>query len=232
MGLFSSHRSRPAASYGRAGPGAGPPDFLVVGLGNPGPSYETTRHNIGFLTLDALSERWRLPVSKLKFQALYGQGQACGRKVVLLRPQTFMNLSGEAVRACAQFFKIPPEHILVIYDDVSLPTGHLRLRATGSDGGHNGIKNILYHLKTDRFPRVKIGVGSPPNPDFDLADFVLAPFSASEQPLMRDAIARACEAVECILTQGMDTAMNRFNTRPVPKEKPKPPNKPEGGELE
>ena len=156
--------------------GQNAPSFLIVGLGNPGTQYEYTRHNAGFLTLDALAEKAGIRVSSLKFKALYGTGLLAGEKVVLLKPQTFMNASGEAVRDAAAFYKIPPQRIIVIYDDISLDVGRLRIRRKGSDGGHNGIKSILYLLESDQFPRVKMGVGKKPHPEMDLADWGSVPF--------------------------------------------------------
>ena len=189
----------------------GPIDWVVVGLGNPGRRYEATRHNVGFMTLDLLSDRWGIPIKKLKFQSVYGVGQAMGMSVILLRPQTYMNRGGEALRDCLRFFKASPDRAIVIYDDVSLPTGKPRVRARGSDGGHNGIKSVLYQLQTDVFPRVKIGVGAPPHPEFDMKDWVLGGFSKEEGPIMREALERACLAVEEIMRNGVERAMNKFN---------------------
>ena len=182
-------------------------DWLIVGLGNPGPKYEYTRHNVGFLVLDELAGRWGIKLKKLKFQSLYGEG---GGKV-LLKPQTFMNLSGQAVRAALEFYKLPPERLIVIYDDVSLPPGKLRLRETGSAGGHNGMKDILYHLRTDAFPRIKIGVGAKPHPDMDLADWVLSGFSKEEAGAMKETFSRAADAAEDIVRLGMELSMGRYN---------------------
>jgi len=190
---------------------AGPVDWVIAGLGNPGRAYQATRHNVGFLVLDRLSGRWGIPIKKLKFQSLYGLGVACGVRLLLLYPQTYMNRSGEALRDCLRFYKVPPERVVIIYDDVSLPPGKLRVRARGSDGGHNGIKSVLYQLQTDVFPRVKIGVGGPDNPDFDMADWVLSGFSEEEGPMIREALDRACGTVEEILRRGVKSAMNRYN---------------------
>ena len=198
---------------------SGPVDWVIAGLGNPGREYEATRHNAGFLALDRLSGRWNIPVKKLKFQSLCGLGRTSfrgqGREqplhVLLLRPQTYMNRSGEALRDCLNFYRVPAERALVLYDDVSLPLGKLRVRVKGSDGGHNGIKSILYQLQTDVFPRVKIGVGAPDHPDFDMKDWVLGGFSKEEGGLMREAIERACDAVEEILARGAESGMNRYN---------------------
>ena len=189
----------------------GPVDWVIAGLGNPGQSYENSRHNTGFLVLELLSQRWGIPVGKLKFHSLYGTGVALGARVLLLRPQTYMNRSGEALRECLRFYKVSSQRTIVVYDDVSLPTGKLRIRAKGSDGGHNGIKNILYHLQTDDFPRVKMGIGAPAHPDFDMKDWVLNTFSAKEFPIVQAALPRACDAVEEILQYGVLSAMNKYN---------------------
>ncbi len=185
-------------------------DWLIVGLGNPGDKYDNTRHNVGFLVADILSSQKKIPLKKLKFQSLYGDGDG----ILLLKPQTFMNLSGRAVREAASFYKIPVERILVVYDDIALPVGKLRLRKNGTDGGHNGIKDIVYQLQSDQFPRVKIGVGSKPHPEMDLADWVLSQFSQSEKKLIDEACLKAADAVEAVLTKGMDNAMNLYNISP------------------
>lgn len=189
----------------------GPVDWVIVGLGNPGKQYADTRHNIGWAVLDRLSAGWAIPVKKLKFQATCGQGTAEGVRVLLLKPQTFMNRSGEALRACLDFYKAPLSRVIVIYDDAALALGRLRVRGQGSDGGHNGIKSILYHCRSDAFPRVKIGVGAPPRADYDLADWVLGAFSPDERPVIEDAVARACLAVTEIIKNGVEAAMNKYN---------------------
>ena len=186
-------------------------EWLVVGLGNPGEKYENTRHNVGFLTVDELAERARVPVQKLKHRALTNTLEVGGVKVLLMKPVTYMNLSGEAVREAAAFYKIPPERILVVCDDISLPTGKLRLRRSGSAGGHNGLKSIIAQLHSDQFPRLKMGVGQKPHPDYDLADWVLGKFSPADAKIMNEAAERACDAIECLLSQGMDKAMAKFN---------------------
>ncbi len=190
---------------------SGAADWVVAGLGNPGAKYEHTRHNVGFQVIDLLSARWGIPVKKLKFQATYGQGTALSRKVLLLKPQTFMNLSGQSVRDCLAFLKLPPERLIVVYDDVALAPGRLRVRAQGSDGGHNGIKNILYHLKTDAFPRVKIGVGAASNPEYALADWVLSRPEGEDAKVIAQMRERAADAVEEIIKNGAESAMNRYN---------------------
>ena len=190
---------------------SGGAEWLIVGLGNPGDKYENTRHNVGFMTVDILAERLRIPVQKLKYKALTNTAELGGQKVLLMKPVTYMNLSGEAVRQAADFYKIPPERVLVISDDVSLPVGKLRIRAGGSAGGHNGLKNIIAQLGSDRFPRVKIGVGEKPHPDYDMADWVLSKFTGEDKKAIDAAILRAADAVECLLKEGPDRAMNRFN---------------------
>ncbi|MDR1157265.1 MAG: aminoacyl-tRNA hydrolase [Oscillospiraceae bacterium] len=191
--------------------GAGPADWVIAGLGNPGARYERTRHNVGFWALDALSKMWGIPVKKTGFHALYGLGAAGETRVLLIKPQTFMNRSGEALRDCLAYYKLPPTRLVVVYDDVSLPPGRIRVRGQGSDGGHNGLKSILYHCRSDAFPRVKIGVGAPPRPDFDLADWVLGGFAEADLPVVGEAVARACAAVAEILRGGTESAMNRYN---------------------
>ena len=187
------------------------PEWLVVGLGNPGEKYENTRHNVGFLTVDELAERARVPVQKLKYRALTNTVELGGARALLMKPVTYMNLSGEAVGQAARFYKIPPERVLVISDDVSLPLGKLRIRKSGSAGGHNGLKNIIQHLGTDQFPRVKIGVGEKPHPDYDMADWVLSRFTGEDLKTITEAVKRAADAVECVVKDGPDKAMNRFN---------------------
>ena len=187
------------------------PEWLVVGLGNPGEKYENTRHNVGFLTVDELAERARVPVQKLKYRALTNTVELGGARALLMKPVTYMNLSGEAVGQAARFYKIPPERVLVISDDVSLPLGKLRIRKSGSAGGHNGLKNIIQHLGTDQFPRVKIGVGEKPHPDYDMADWVLSRFTGEDLKTITQAVKRAADAVECFVREGPDKAMNQFN---------------------
>ena len=187
------------------------PEWLVVGLGNPGDKYENTRHNVGFLTVDQLAEEARVPVQRLKHRALTNTVELGGARVLLMKPVTYMNLSGEAVGEAARFYKIPPERVLVISDDVSLPVGRLRIRKGGSAGGHNGLKSIIQHLGTDQFPRLRVGVGQKPHPDYDLADWVLGKFQGEDKKAMDAAIQRAADGVECLLKEGLDRAMNRFN---------------------
>ena len=188
-----------------------PVEWIIAGLGNPGRGYETTRHNVGFVTVDYISEKLGIPVKRGGFRGLYGMGSIDGVRVMLLKPQTFMNLSGECIRDAAAYYKVPSERILVIFDDISLPTGTLRIRRKGSDGGHNGIKSIIYQMKNDEFPRIKIGVGDKPHPDADLRDHVLSGFAANERDKVRDAVRDAAEAVREILANGITSAMNKFN---------------------
>ena len=186
-------------------------NWLIVGLGNVGDKYEGTRHNVGFRVADELAERAGVPVQRLKYRALTGQAEIGGVRVLLMKPVTFMNLSGEAVRPAADFYKVPADHILVLSDDVSLPVGKLRIRRGGSAGGHNGLKNIIKHLGTDQFPRVKVGVGEKPHPDYDMADWVLGKFQGEDRKAIDQAVQRAADAVECLLREGPERAMSRFN---------------------
>lgn len=186
--------------------------YLIVGLGNPGREYENTRHNAGFDALDALAEKLGTEVKEKKHRGLCGKGMIGIEKVILLKPQTYMNLSGESVRAAADFYKIDNEHMIVLYDDIDLDVGKLRVRAKGSAGGHNGIKNIIAHMGTQEFPRVRIGVGAKPD-RMDLADHVLGRFPQVERPVMEDAFEEAAEAAIAIVEDGIDAAMNRFNRK-------------------
>lgn len=186
-------------------------NWLIVGLGNPGGEYAKTRHNCGFRALDLLAEKLGCRVDKGKFQGLYGQTNYNGKKLLLLKPQTFMNLSGRSVSQLAAYFQIPPQRIIVMFDDISLEPGRLRVRMDGSAGGHNGIKSIISLLGSQDFPRVKIGVGAKPNPEYDLADWVLSSFSASEEKALASALDRAAQAALCIVDSGVSEAANRFN---------------------
>ena len=185
--------------------------WLIVGLGNPGEKYENTRHNVGFQVIDELAERQGRPVQRLKFKALTGLLTIGGERALVMKPVTYMNLSGEAVRPAADFYKLPPERILVISDDVALAAGRLRIRTKGSAGGHNGLKNIIQHLGTDQFPRIRVGVGEKPHPDYDLADWVLGRPQGEDKKAIDAAVKRAADAVECILTQGLERGMGKFN---------------------
>ena len=186
-------------------------DWLVVGLGNPGDQYEHTRHNVGFAVADELAERCRVPLQRLKFRALTNTVTLGGQRGLLMKPVTYMNLSGEAVREAAAFYKVPPEHILVLSDEVALPPGKLRVRKGGSAGGHNGLKNIIAHLGSDQFPRIRLGVGQKPHPDYDMADWVLGKPQGEDKKAVEAAVVRAADAVECLLAKGPEEAMNRFN---------------------
>ena len=185
--------------------------YLIAGLGNPGREYVNTRHNIGFETIDVLCEKCGAVLNKTKFRADCGEGRLAGEKVLLIKPRTYMNLSGESVREFSEFYKIPPEHIIVIYDDVALPVGKIRVRPKGSAGGHNGMRNIIYQLCSEDFPRIRTGVGAPPHPEFPLADYVLGKFGKEETELLVPAVKRAAEAAESIIAEGTAAAMNRFN---------------------
>ena len=185
--------------------------WLVVFLGNPGPRYEGTRHNAGFLAGDALAKAKGAAINRARFRALTGTLEIGGEKVMLMKPQTYMNLSGDAVSQAVKFYKIPPEHVLVVSDEVSLPIGKLRVRAKGSAGGHNGLKSIISCLGTDQFPRIRIGVGAPPHPDYDMADWVLSAFKNQDALDMAKAAERAAEAVECYIRNGPERTMNLYN---------------------
>lgn len=185
--------------------------YVIAGLGNPGRKYAKTRHNVGFDTLDVLADRYRIDVSAEKFKALVGTGAIEGQKVILVKPQTFMNLSGDSLRMVCDFYKIDPEEeLIVIYDDISLEPGQIRIRPKGSAGGHNGVKNIIARLGTEEFPRVKVGVGEKPK-GWDLADYVLSRFSSEDRKVMDESVKLAAEAVVAIMTQGTDAAMNKYN---------------------
>ena len=186
--------------------------YIIAGLGNPTREYEKTRHNVGFEVIDVLADRLGTTVEEKKFKGCYGRGIIGGQKVLLLKPQTFMNLSGESVRAAADFYKVDPEHIIIVYDDISLDPGQLRIRLKGSAGGHNGIKNIIAYLGTQEFPRIKVGVGAKP-PKMDLADYVLSRFGAEEQKIMDEAFGEAAEAAVMMMTTGAERAMNHYNAK-------------------
>lgn len=188
-------------------------DWLIVGLGNPGDNYARTRHNVGFRAVDRLAERLDTRLDRAKFRGLYGQTLWQGQKLILLKPQTFMNASGLSVMDAARFYKLPPERVLVLSDDISLEVGRLRVRASGSAGGHNGIKSIIGALNSEAFPRVKIGVGAKPCPEYELADWVLSNFSASEEKRLIPALDDAGLAALEVLQNGVPEAANRFNGR-------------------
>lgn len=184
--------------------------YIIVGLGNPERKYDMTRHNIGFRVLDAFADRHGIDMNDKKLKGILGKGAVGGEKVILVKPLTYMNLSGECVRPLADYFKVPPENIIVVYDDISLDPGKLRIRKKGSAGGHNGIKSLIAHLGTEGFPRVKFGVGDKPK-GMDLADYVLGRFSKSEEVTIKDGIELACDALEIMMSQGPDVAMNKYN---------------------
>ena len=185
--------------------------WLIVFLGNPGPRYEMTRHNAGFMAAEAMAKEKNVNINKARFKALTATCDIGGEPVLLMKPQTFMNLSGDAVVQAAKFYKIPPERVIVVSDEISLPIGKLRIRTKGSAGGHNGLKDIIAKLGTDAFPRIRIGVGAPPHPDYDMADWVLSSFKNQEAEDMLAAAERAAQAAQCYITQGAERAMNRFN---------------------
>ena len=186
-------------------------NWLIVGLGNPGREYEKTRHNAGFRALDILADQLGAKVDKLKYQGLYTQVNYNGGKVFLLKPQTYMNLSGRSVLQLSAYFNIPPQRIIVMFDDISLEPGRLRVRANGSAGGHNGIKSIIQEVGSQEFPRVKIGVGAKPHPNYELADWVLSTFTAPEEKALAVSLENAAKAALCIIDQGVPEAANRFN---------------------
>ena len=185
--------------------------YIIAGLGNPGRKYVGTRHNMGFEALDAVAAKYDIDIKKVKFNAIYGEGTIEGEKVVLVKPQTFMNLSGESIREIKSWYKVEDFQIIIIYDDVSLPVGKMRIRPKGSAGGHNGMKSIIYQLNSDVFPRIKIGVGSPETPDYDLADYVLGKFTKSEVEALIPIAVKTAEAVGEIIKNGTERAMAKFN---------------------
>lgn len=188
-------------------------NWLIVGLGNPGKEYAKTRHNCGFRAIDILAENLNCKIDKGKFQGLYGQTTRNGKKIFLLKPLTYMNLSGRSVVQISAYYNIPPQRIIVMFDDISLDTGRLRIRSDGSAGGHNGIKSIINELGSQDFPRVKIGVGAKPNAEQDLADWVLSGFSASEEKALADALNNAADAALCIIDKGTQAAANLYNAK-------------------
>ncbi len=185
--------------------------YIVAGLGNPGKQYDMTRHNIGFHTIDYIADQYGVKVNKLKYKALYGECNINGEKVLLIKPQTYMNLSGESLVDFVKFYKVPIENVLVINDDISLGTGKLRIRAKGSAGGHNGLKSIIYQLQSDNFVRLKIGVGAPEHKDYELADYVLGRFNKEEIPILEETIKKCKMAVEEIVKNGAESAMSKYN---------------------
>ena len=200
--LFASRKPAPS----------GPVSFLIAGLGNPGSRYENTRHNAGFLAIDRIAAKAGVSIDRLKFKGLTAQAEVGGQRVLLLKPSTFMNLSGQSVREAMTFYKLPPERCLILFDDISLEPGRLRIRAKGSDGGHNGMKNIIYLSGHDTFPRVRLGVGKKPNPQWDLADWVLSRFTPADLKELDTAIEHAAEAAALIVNGKLQEAQNRFNS--------------------
>ena len=190
---------------------AQPIQWLIVGLGNPGLKYENTRHNVGFICLDRYCQKTGQTIKKIKSKALIGDGMLGGQRVLFVKPQTFMNLSGEAVRDLAAFYKIPPERILVISDDISLAVGKLRIRAKGSDGGQRGLRSIIYQLNSDQFPRIRVGIGQKPHPDYDLADWVLSSFQGEDAKAIEAAADRVMQAAEEVIRHGVPSAAQKFN---------------------
>jgi PTH1 family peptidyl-tRNA hydrolase len=186
--------------------------YIIIGLGNPTREYQATRHNIGFDVITKIADDYNISLDMKKHKAICGKGMIAGEKVILAQPQTYMNLSGESVRELVDFYKVTPEEIIVIYDDISLDVGQLRLRSKGSAGGHNGIKSIIQHLGTQEFPRIKVGVGDKPA-GWDLADYVLSRFPEEEQPVIRESLKKSSEAVKAIITGGMEAAMNLYNRK-------------------
>ena len=186
--------------------------YIIIGLGNPTREYQGTRHNIGFDVITRIAEDNNIALDFKKHKALCGKGYIEGKKVILAKPQTYMNLSGESVRDLVDFYKVTQQEIIIIYDDISLEVGQLRLRGSGSAGGHNGIKSILSHLGTQEFPRIKVGVGDKPK-GWDLADYVLSRFTEDEKQTMQDAIKKSSEAVKTILADGLESAMNIYNRK-------------------
>ena len=194
-----------------------PVSWLVVFLGNPGLRYEGTRHNAGFMTADALARKKNIRINRSRFRALTATCTMGSETVMLMKPQTYMNLSGEAVGQAARFYKIPADHVLVVSDDISLPIGGIRIRTKGSAGGHNGLKNIISVLGTEEFPRIRLGVGAPPHPDYEMMDWVLSAFKDQDAVDMADSVSRAADAVECFITKGPEKAMNLYSRKRIPR---------------
>ena len=191
-------------------PVRGPVEYIIAGLGNPGKEYENTRHNTGYIAIETIAKERGVKMDKLKYKSLCGECMISGKRVFLMKPATFMNLSGEAVRDAMSFYKVPPERTIIIFDDVSLEQGRLRIRKKGSDGGHNGIKNIIYLTGSDDFPRIKIGIGGKPE-EYDLKDWVLGKFSEDDEKIMQESYQKASQAVELMIEGKYDEAMNKYN---------------------
>lgn len=191
---------------------SGPITHIVVGLGNPGKEYTYNRHNAGFMCMDVICDKYRARVDKAKFKALVGECTIAGKRVLLMKPQTFMNHSGEAIREAADFYNIPVDNIIVIFDDISIGVGTLRIRRKGSAGGHNGVKSVIEHLSTSEFPRIKLGVGNKPSPEYDIIKWVLGNIPEDDRKAMSEAYSRAADALEIMIAGNIDTAMNKFNS--------------------
>ena len=186
-------------------------EWIVAFLGNPGLKYNGTRHNAGFMAADAMEKKLGVSINKMRFKALTQTADIGGKKVLLMKPQTYMNLSGDAIAQAANFYKVPPERVIVVSDETALPIGRLRIRRGGSAGGHNGLKRVIARLGTDQFPRIRLGVGDKPHPDYDMADWVLSAFKGQDAADMELVAKKAADAVECYITEGADRAMNKFN---------------------
>ena len=184
--------------------------YIIAGLGNPGKKYENTRHNIGFITIDSLASKHNITVDKLKFKALVGEGRISGQKVILVKPQTYMNLSGESIQEVMNFYKVDPENLIIIYDDIDLDLGTLRIRKSGSAGTHNGMRSVVQHINSTAFPRIRIGMGGPKG---DIVDFVIGGMSKAESEVLKETVDKAAEAIDCIIEAGIDMSMNRYNTK-------------------
>lgn len=208
MGIFDLFKQIESGSAGNL---HGKLTWIVAGLGNPGLEYENTRHNAGFLTMDELAKQCGVKLDQMKFKSDCGEAMLGEVRCLLMKPTTYMNLSGDAIAAAANFYKIPPERVLVIYDDISLPPGKLRLRRKGSAGGHNGIKSIIAQLGTEEFPRIRVGVGAKPNPQYDLADWVLSKFSEEDMTALQPALEHAADAAKKIVSGDMNGAMNLYS---------------------
>jgi len=194
--------------------------YIIAGLGNPGKKYENTRHNMGFMAIDLLADEYGISVDKLKFKALVGEGRIAGQRVLLMKPQTYMNLSGEAIREAVNFYKIDPEELIVIYDDIDIPTGTFRIRKKGSAGTHNGMRSVVQHLSSDQFPRIRVGIGS--EKPVDLINYVTGGVSKTERELMHGALVKSAKSAAAIIEKGIDKAMNEYNVKPPKKKKEKP----------
>lgn len=209
MSIFDKFKEIAKASEAVSGK---PIEYLIVGLGNPGLQYEKTRHNAGFMVIDALAERLGISISKYKFKAKLAEAEISGKRCLVMKPETYMNNSGQAVAEAMNFYKLDIDHVIIVYDDISLEPGLIRIRRKGSDGGHNGIKSIIALTGEDKFPRIKMGVGKKPHPKFDLADWVLSRFKDNDQEKIDDACHKACDSLELIVKGNIDEAMNKFNS--------------------